>query len=118
MQMGPRLHPNFGRYSNKQIHRAVHGNDISMTRARPKLGEEFRHSVTLFGRIALAGCGKSFAHHLHTIVAALSRFRRLLAPGLIERTGIDRIETGVVHKFHNDLLRLDVVTRDGYGQTI
>src|SRR6266568_7566975 len=89
-----------------------------MARGGSKIGEQVSDPVSLFGRIALDSCGEPFAHHLHTVVAAISRRSGLLPPGLIERTSIDRIKTSIVHKCHDELLRLEVVTRHSDGQTI
>jgi len=89
-----------------------------MARPRPELGEQVRQLISLFWRITPYCSGKPLSHNLRTVVAAICWRRRLLPLGIIQRTGIDGIETSVVHKCHDDLFGFDIVTRHSDGQTI
>ena len=68
-------------------------------------------------RFALDGGCKCLPRRLGIIIAAICRRSWLLPPRLVQRPGIDRVETRVVHDIHDDLLGPGIIARDGAGES-
>jgi hypothetical protein len=63
-------------------------------------------------RFAVDGDCQPLSRSLGIIITAIGGRSRLLPPRLLERPGIKRVKTRLVHKVHNDLLGSDIIPRN------
>jgi hypothetical protein len=102
--------------SGERVQRPVRRHHIRVSHVQAALADKTDEMLNFLRRFALDGGCKPFSCRLGIVIAAISRCPWLLPPGLVQRPGIDRVETCLVHDVHGDLLQLDIIARHGDGQ--
>jgi hypothetical protein len=82
---------------------------IGMGHVRASLAVKLDQTLKFLESFALDGGCKPLSRTFGIIGTASGRRSWLLQPGLVQRSGVNGIEAGLIHNVHNDLLGPDII---------